>query len=412
MRRIYVFIAMTIYGISGVPKYLDNKVRFLFQNGFDVFIFSALKLKNSKLIMHFNASSHISPALMYHPSYFKISEINEVLTHMLSVIGCDKEDTIYIESTSIASAEWGELLAKEINGKHVLFNLQEKHEYSEEERKFLRFKFNRKELCGIVKTSVQDMLKDKSIQFEDWMKISAYCNNVVADCEDKFSSLLLQDANLSFGSIGRLEKSCVLPLLRGIIDYCSLHEGKYNLVMIGGGTRNSVKKIRNLLEPHSNINLIITDYIYPIPRSLLRNIDVFISTAGASGASFYERRPTIRVHPIFGYSVGIMGYTFKATNSMYDPPTISLPETIEQIINEKDKIIYGDNTTDSYEEKMRTEFERQVSFFSNCGSACEYYDTSNLAPIKSLKSLIFSIMGKILGSRKMQLILNTFRTLL
>lgn len=413
MRKIYVFITMTIYGISGQPKYLENKVRYLVSEGLDVFVFSALKLKSSKLMINLNnCCSQLIPALMYAPGCLCKSEVDNILRSMIETINYKNDGEIYVESNSIASAEWGEMLAKKIQGKHILFDLQEKFNLSEEEIDFLRFKLNRKELSGIAKTSVQDILKDKSIEFEDWMRIAAYCNNVVAECDDKFSAMLWRDANLTFGSIGRLEKSCVLPLLNGIIEYCSLNSGKYNIVMIGGGKKNNVKKIRNLIGKYPNINLIITDYIYPIPRSLLQNIDIFISTAGSAGVSFYEKRPTIIVHPITGESVGIMGYTFiSGKNSMFDSSTFNLVETIKQAIQEKDKIVYDNDYIESYNKRMKAEFQRQLGFFKNLNPR-EYYDTRNIHQKRSVKSILYYIMGKVLGSEKMQKILNTLRSLL
>lgn len=413
MRKIYVFITMTIYGISGQPKYLDNKVHYLVSEGFEVFVFSALKLKSSKLMINLhNCCSQLIPALMYTPCCFQKSDVNNILGSMAEIINYKNDCEIYVESNSIASAEWGEMLAKKVQGKHILFDLQEKFNLSEEEIDFLRFKLNRKELSGIAKTSVQDMLKDKSIQFEDWMRIAAYCSNVVADCDDEFSAMLWKDATLTFGSIGRLEKGCVLPLLKGIIDYCLLHGGKYNLVMIGGGKKNNVKKIRNLIGKYQNINLIITDFIYPIPHSLLQNIDIFISTAGSAGVSFYEKRPTIIVHPITGESVGIMGYTFiNGKNSMFDDSSVSLLETIKQVIEEKDKIVYDNDYIESYNNRMNAEFQRQLGFFKNTNPR-EYYDTRNIHQKKSVKSVLYYIMGKVLGSEKMQKILNTLMSLL
>jgi len=404
---------MTIYGMSGQPKYLENKVRFLISEGVDVFVFSALKFKFSKLMINLDGCcSQLIPALMYAPSYFRKSEIDNIVRFMSETINCKNGDDIYVESNAIASAEWGEMLAKEVRGKHISFNLQERFNFSEGEIDFLRFKLNRKELSGIAKTSVQDMLKDKSIQFEDWMRIAAYCNNVVADCEDKFSEMLWKDVNLTFGSIGRLEKSCVLPLLKGIIEYCLLNTGKYNIVMIGGGSsKGGVKKIRNLVANYHNINLIITDNIYPIPRSLLQNIDIFISTAGSAGVSFYEKRSTIKVHPITGKPVGIVGYTFTNKNSMFDSSSMSLVKTIKQVIEEKDKIVYDNDYIESRNKRMKDEFQRQLGFFEN-SNKFEYYDTRNICPKKSFKSTLFYIMGKILGSEKMQKILNTLRSLL
>ena len=410
MKKKYIILFLNIYGIGGAQQYLSNKTSFLKKKGFEVFVFSGNNNMNNLVLIDSlkGFEKGVFPPLMFSPIFSRRIQISKIIEEIKKSISFHPNDVCYIESNAIATAEWGEILAKEIKGKHILFNLQEQHNYSKEEIDFLRFKFNRKELSGIVKTSLQDMLKDKSIQFEDWMRISACCNNVVADCEDKFSDLLWKDADLTFGTIGRLDKECVLPVLEGILEYIIKNPGrKYNVVIIGGGRRITVKKIKNLLDSHSNINLIITDYIYPIPRSLLKNIDVFISTAGSATVSFNENRPTIKVHPVKGHSVGILGYTFVAgKSSMYDPPTISLPETIRQIINEKDKIVYRDNSADSYEGKMIAEFDRQLSFFELSNEDSDYYNTWNIRKNSGLRTMICMIVGKFCGTKKLQILLK------
>lgn len=408
--KTYIFISMSICNIGGAQQYKYNKINFLKKSGYRVYLFSAMK--GQVVIDDFQQYvNYILPAIMYAPTCYTKKEVNRTLKKIIEHVKSDDTDEYYIESDGIDEAKWAEMLAKRINGKHILINLQETHDYSESEVEFLRYKFNRQEIAGITKESVKMMLKDETIPFESWQKVSAFCNNVVGDIEDKFSSLL-KEASITFGYIGRLEKTCVLPIIKNIINYCSgFPDEEFNLILIGGSNSKRVTtKINDTVAATSNINLIITGYVYPIPKKIFNNVDLFISTAGSAYVSYLEHRPTIRVHPITGEPVGIFGESFLGVKrSMYDViPDTTIEQLIERIIQGKADIQYGDiEYASEYNEKMRIEFARQVSFFDS--KTCkEYYDISRIKK-RGVKQIAYKIIGKCCGGYRMQKILDFSR---
>ena len=84
---------------------------------------------------------------------------------------------------------------------------------------FLRFKYERHELAGIVEDSVRKMLDDESIELRDDTRISAYCNNVIEECDDRISVLLDPSADYTLASIGRLTKPCVPTIVQGFCNF-------------------------------------------------------------------------------------------------------------------------------------------------------------------------------------------------
>jgi len=202
----YVFISMSIAGIGGAEQYLYNKASFLEKIGYQVFVFSSLKRKI--LIKDLEKyHSNIISALMYSPIYFSNREISKTVNKIANIINYKITDEIIIETTSIDAAKWGEIIAARLNCIHFTFNLQEKHNYTINERDFLRFLYEKKAIAGIIKDSINLMLgSDYSIT--DSCVFNAICSNVVMDVPDHYSQEL-QDYDLVIGSIGRLEKEYV-----------------------------------------------------------------------------------------------------------------------------------------------------------------------------------------------------------
>ena len=150
-----------------------------------------------------------------------------------------------------------------------------------------------------------------------------------------------------------------------------------------------------------NIHLLITGYLYPVPASLLRNIDVFASAAGSSTVSYRYHRPTIRVHPLTGEPCGILGLDDMEGKTIYDTiPGVTLGECIERAIMNADKIQYAYNYYEDYYEIMSKEFDRQLAFMS-IPRPKEYYDEERLMRIKTtrIKGHFFHwIVGHIFGA--------------
>lgn len=399
---------MSIGRIGGAQQYLYNKFKFLESKGIETFIFPSLKFE-VKIEGLKKFEKNLTPALMYSPLYFSKTERKRIIENMLDAINYQNGDKIVIETTSIAAAQWGELLASVTKGKNIIFELQESHNLTDSEIDFAKYKLNRHELAGINKESVKMMLKDNSIPVREDMIVSAYCNNVVDDCKDVYSSKLNRGADFSFGSIGRLEKGCVEPIATQILKYCQSNPTKkFNMLLIGGSSIDRFDYIRDLYSKCDNLNLVATGDIYPIPRTLLQNINLFISSAGSANVTYYEGLPTIKVSPT-GETLGIMGYSY-TPGTMYNT-TIKedLQEEIDGVFNNRYEIVYEENIKTTYYESMNREFDRQLEL-TRSGIECRYYDIEKMnMSLDTKKRILYFILGHVLGSKKMQSLLSIIR---
>ena len=405
----YVIITMNITDIGGGPIYVNNKCKYLEDRGWVPYVFSSLK----RQIMISGLEQYrklIKPALMYPPFYYTKREINNNIEFILKAINYDQEDNIIVESNGTDSAEWGELLAKRTNGRHVLINLQERHDYGEDSIKFLHFKLDRHELSGIVKESVSLMVKDSTIPFRDDMVSSAYCNNVVDDCEDRYSCLFTQKPTLTFGSIGRLTKPYVIPVLEQVKAYCNDHPTElFNLLLIGGAPDNRIEEIKNCVSMQKNIQLVITGDMYPISRELLKKVDIFISASGSANVSYNEKRPTIKVARD-GQPLGIMGYSYEVGNMYNVLDNETVLDEIEALAGNSVEAEYPENVAEEYHKNMYAEFDRQLLRVVNSVYPKEYYDIFKIKhKLNNAKSLLYFLLGKTFGGEGMQWILEKLR---
>ena len=409
----YVMIARHLGKVSGEKIYCNNKLRYMVSQGWRVFFLSG---KHESTLVDDSPlyTMYSNPMLSYTPEIYSKWAVEHTLRKITSLIGNVQNDLCIIESDSVNRGVWGELIAKRIGAQHFMFLLQEKHNYPQTIKQFLRYKYDRHELAGITTRSISLMLGDDSVEQREDTTIRAFCTNVVEDCADTISPQLLKDATFTFGSIGRLDKGCVDPILQGIKTYAGVHKDeKFNLVLIGGATGpQKIREIREGFRDNSNIHLIITGYMYPIPITLINSIDLFISTAGSALVSFRCHRPTIKVHPTTGDPVGILGLGSSENKMMYEiMPDVSIYECIEKAISELDQIDYWDDSYADYEAIMSKEFERQISF-ANREKEKVYYDERQLIKIKPThikNHKLHRIVGHLAGAKALDLFVILYK---
>jgi hypothetical protein len=401
--KTYVFIIRRITDISGAIQYVYNKTNYLENKGWRVLIFSALHgpLYIDKFQKYKN---YIFPQLFLTPHCFREKEVETVINQIVKTIELRQGDKCVVESDALERAVWAELIAQRLKCPHLAYFVREKHiHYDENALRFLRYKYERHELAGIVKESIRLILHDESVQLRDDTQFSAYCNNVIEDRDDKFSSLLNNKADYSLGYLGRLEKPCVPSIIEGMCAFISRYPNKmYNVVMIGGSTKKErVTFIRERFAGFPNVNLVLTGNMYPIPLSFVKKIDVFISTAGSVAATYNVGIPTVRVNPLNGEPVGVAGLDYlPGEKELYDSsPDMTIEDCIEKAITLKAQISFLTNS-EVYNKEMFEEFERQLSFV-NVNKTNDSFDKAVLLKINTAKKFrrVFWLMGHCLGAR-------------
>lgn len=406
----YVFITMNISGINGAEQYIYNKVTYLEQQGYAVYVFSGRP--GEVLIPKFREYEHLTrPALRFYPSCLNKKERMSVLDWMCQVIGLRPGEECVIESSNVTASLWGEMLAEKLDCKHLIINLTENPNCDLGMRRFLEFKMNRHELSGIFDHSVSTMLKQPDLPLRPDMRVRAYCSNVVQDVQDDFSQLFNKDADLTIGSLGRLEKEYVPRLVEQLVAYfnASAHMS-FNLLMIGGcADKNRLSWIKSQFSACKNVTLILTGAMYPISRSLIKQADLFISASGSASATYYEKIPTISIDHVSAEPKGIIGYDYELRIGVPQVPLHkrSLTDCITEVAQKTVQITYLEDPYGEYNRKMRAEFERELTFGEESQEHA-YYDAQSIRYTAAVYRLC-TVVCHVLNSKITYAILEMIR---
>lgn len=398
----YIFITFDICTVHGANLYVYNKATYLEKNGWTVYIFSGVK--GEAKLSGLNSFQNVQrECFRFYPSCFSSKEIAKIESEIFNLISPKKYDQVVIESTCMVGSLWGEALAEKLYCRHLCYILQEQFKYSPAEKLFLKFKLHRKELAGITRQSVGMMVGEPELPLDETMAIRAFCNNAVEDVDaTEYLKLINEQADVTIGSIGRLNKPYVLPMCKELHSIFRKNESRqFNLVLIGGARKaNDLRAIRRIFRHDNNVRLVITGFLSPIPRELVKGCDVFVSAAGSSVVSYYEGVPTVRLNPLTASPSAIIGLTCSVKDlQLYsNMSTISeLYSFIEKAIIDKEKteftsLVDGKN----YEERMKCEFDRHIKILNENKLSMQYYDTYSIH-YENKRYRLYEYLGKILG---------------
>lgn len=405
--RKYIILAYNITDIGGEHQYCRNKLLEVSKMGYETTLFSGNKgaIYIQELQKYAN---NVCPELKYPPYCFTPKVVKRTIDFIVSRIGPVTNDSI-IECLSIATSEWGELLARSLKIKSIAFILDEHNSVSRDEQDFLFFKHKRSELAAISKTTYINLFKNTQLISELEAKpIEAFCTNTLDNVE--YRNHYKSDNNIVFGCIGRLEKGYVEPVLKQLKNYCSLYDKKEFVIVLIGGSNNKryLKHLSGLFTSINNVRLIITGYIYPIPFDLVNQIDIGFGTAGgAEIVALQLHKPCISVDSYSGEPIGVLNYSTKETTYKTSSSLNSFPQLIDDIIQNnfyKDKETLGMKYIASDWSK---EVQRQFETFVYSTQEQAYYDINRLKA-ETPKYIIYTIIGKVFGARVLQLVHRHF----
>lgn len=334
MNKLYIMLENAIIGMGGGQMYTRNKLLYMQQMGWKSLVFSGLlgKIVIDELK---EFEEYIYPELASAPMVYNHKIVNNVLDKIISNI--PKGEKVVIESGSAHLAYWGELLAERLRGKNMVHLLDERNDLTipEDYLDFYWFKLNRRELSGINDTSLKLLFRrNKKITDENNYNLPSICQNVISedDCDLKFP-----EVDFTVGCIGRLEKPYVVEVAHAYEKLIDNHLDKtFCIVFIGGSDSKQYEdRIKLIFNEKSNATVIMTGFLYPMPKKIFDKIDLFISSAGSAGVSYRQNRPTISVDSTDLKAIGVLGYTTKnSLNRKKEEP--------EDIFKLAEKVLFTD----------------------------------------------------------------------
>ena len=304
--KTYIFLTNSIGGISGGPIYVCNKLVYLIEQGWNVVVFDSTGLTNAKVVVRElrRFEKNRLPELFYYPSWFNKWQRDKVIKYI-----CDKipnSEECVIESNSFILGAWGEILAKKLSAKHLLFSIGE-HNIAKtvDEYDFLKFKAQEKELYSIF-TKAYEIIFDKfSIVGEPHEHV--WNANVDVPVKDINVPILntLNPKDVNIGYFGRY-KPFLTNILLGINSFALNHkESTINLIILG---MSKLPEKLNQILIGTNINVYFIGSSFPLPKDFFSLCKVIFATSGCARIAYNAGSKVIGMDVKQNKPIGVLGY--------------------------------------------------------------------------------------------------------
>ena len=389
--RYYIILQPTIRSMGGEEMYTRNKVNSARERGYTPLVFhngGGEKIYVDELKVY---EKYEFQEFRYEPCVISKGKKKRLLERIKSILEDYDEESI-IESHEMLIAEWGEFVAKALGIRHFAYMLLEHNTITYKPLyDFFKFKYNRRELAGIIRDTIPDMFCEFTNDVEGY-SLPAYCTNVYENipCPDKFK---IVNGYCTIGSIGRTNKAYVQPMIDAVLKFVGRNSDKmYNFLYIGGSMdKTSEQLVIKRLSAIPNLKLTFTGMLFPIPVSLIKQMDVCLASAGSCRVSANCGIPTISIDANDNKAIGIVNVTTNHSlfRDNHEPP-IEIDDALEDVLIKKIC------TKEDKLELINIDFSSHWIFVEQMASEKEYYDISQINyPLK--RKLISLFLGYYYG---------------
>jgi hypothetical protein len=313
--KLYVIITFNVSGMGGGQSYIWGKCEYLDKHGWKTVVYSPGDKNKVPQFEYLNKyKTGQFSFLGINPTHLKTNHIKKAINLMLESYHIEKKEynEIIVESSENIYSLWGEILAKELNGKHIILNCNEVFAPPKTYCNYLDyydFKFNRRELYGIHETSIYRLFQErKEIPISDEYVFHAYYpKNVIQDINDS-RLLKIKKSDWNIGIFGRCEKPYFKPALNDVVRFAKKYYNKKIQLIIIGDSREEKAYINNISKHVSNLTVLEMGNMSPVPRAIFSKIDVMICSSGCAGWSYLENVYTLVADSINNKANGLLGY--------------------------------------------------------------------------------------------------------
>lgn len=308
----YIFLTYTISGYSGNPRYVNNKCRLLKEKGWAVDVFYGYNLYEVDLehLLSFDGRKYAFHELFFYPSWFSNRRRNAVVNKIAEQIGA--ADHIVIESNGLQLSAWGELIAKKLNAKHIVFITAEKVRINNRDAfEYYYSKLKRGEFFTINIPSVSYFFS----KYKPINQLENYYWSASPGVEVKRVSFPLFDglppADFTISHFGRT-KGYIKYMLDEFYDFASNYPSKsFNFFFLGDLSNISEIKKRLSLP---NVRVTFHPAVEIVPLQFITKSDIIVATAGCAKIASRNGGKVISMDVDNCVPLGLLGYTTTDSN--------------------------------------------------------------------------------------------------
>ncbi len=385
----YIFLTFAIYGIGGTQIYVRNKSNYLKEKGWDIKVITTESKGMSSVVVKelLPYQEMVFPELMKNPNLYTPKEREKILDKVCQIIGEISKDSV-IEANFIQVTFWGELLAKRLGIRNFIFLIQEDYEIRiKNYLKFFKYKFERGEFAVNTKYALKKLFQG-FFEIPDGIDayLSAVCHNTVEDCETSLVEALPK-SDFTIASIGRINKPFVAPMLEKLTTYAKQHSNNTFLFLFIGGSpeQEDSDRLYRMVDQVTNIKILITGPIFPIPLKLMCKVDAYVASAGSAKTSADAGFPTIAIDANDYEPIGIVGYTTDdIVHRKPDKEIVPLKELLDDILYEK-KYQNIPIKISEVEKELTGEFDKHMAYLEGANQIMQYYNIAKIRPAFGLR---------------------------
>ena len=382
----YVFLTFSITGLSGNPRYVNNKCRWLKQQGWEVLVFWHNDGKKVQLehVMPYTGKDYIIHELGYYPSWFSKCKRDAIVNMIATRIGAAYQ--IVIESNTLPLGAWGELLAEKLKAKHINFVTTEKVQIQNKSTfDYCYAKLKRNEFFTISEAAVNQFFSKfillpnpKDYYWDAMMGVDV--EGIPFPAFDN-----MPQADYVITHFGRTKG--YFPYMVGNIKQfvTKYPDKKFNLFFLGQiNDPTSIEKEMEL----PNVNIVFHPEVSIVPIQIFSKSDVVIGTAGCAWLSSNNGGKTISMDVNNNQPLGLLQYTTLDSNtcSRKYENNKSLSEWLQTLLI--DKVVF---------ERMDLpnelhDFDYQMQFVTKPDG--NYFDTSKMYEKKTNNDKLWATLCK------------------
>lgn len=380
MKRIYIFVTVSIYKMGGMQTYTAAKAEYLRHAGWEVrVVYADIKRKLSQFKELNNYRDGSFPELSIQPAKLPEGVVNDKVKSVIRLVGDYKTyDTIILESHNDRTSQWGELIAQQIGAKHIIILLNEfyrepKQCYADK-IDFYFFKFKRKEILSNFITLQR--LFDGFLEIkENDVNLFKMNESPVQDIDNpKVEAIGKLDFNICY--IGRPTKTYVSNVLLGVKEFSVKHKDKKIQFILVCDSNLIRESIEHIFAGIGNLSINEMGELVPIPKALYKKVDVVIAGSGCARCSADAGALTIVAETESCEATGVLG--IDTQESVYwdgKSHRMSFKEALEKVLIEE---AYAGKTIDYSDLSVAECIKDNFKAIDRTDQVKVYYDRNKL----------------------------------
>lgn len=309
----YLILTYNVCNMGGAQLYVLRRAKYLIEKGYSVFIVVCFDNGYFPLKDEFGDIPIWCCSEMNKPYVTVKPKEAERIIKEVGRFACIDDGGI-IESHTLCTIEWGEIIASSYNCKHLAYPLSEtpisNYKWRPGKRVF-KDKLIRNELYGLSDASL-DIIFGKPCSPNNYVNVGFDEKEL---CEKCFPLLKInkQEKDYVISTISRLDKTYIEKLIIDTIELAGKYPNQHFILVIAGGSKTGERqndlfnKYSQDRIPSKNLEIIFTGYITSLGRDLFQMSDVFVGTGLAAINSISQNTVTIVVDETTDLSTGFFG---------------------------------------------------------------------------------------------------------